>query len=81
MKFTFDTNVPKKATNLSINGDLLRQAKALNINLSKTLEGRLSEIIREARSQQWRQENHSAIISYNRQIEQRGVFSDKLRSF
>ena len=81
MESTFDTNVPKKPTNLSINGDLLRQAKALNINLSKTLEGRLSEIIREARSQQWRQENHAAIISYNHQIEKRGVFSDKLRSF
>lgn len=77
----FDTAAPKKATNLSINADLLRQARELNINLSQTLEQHLAEIVREARRQQWLAENKSAIDVYNQRIELQGVFSDGLRQF
>lgn len=77
----FDTTAPKKATNLSINADLLRLAKELNINLSQTLEQCLSEVVREAKRQQWLAENVGAIADYNRRIEQNGVFSDGLRRF
>lgn len=77
----YDTKAPKKAVNLRVNGDLLRQAKALNINLSKALEQQLAELAREARAQQWLAENKSAIDDYNARIERRGVFSDGLRRF
>ncbi len=77
----FDTAAPKKATNLSINADLLRQAKELNINLSQTLEQHLAELVREARRQQWLADNKGAIESYNQRIESQGVFSDGLRQF
>lgn len=77
----FDTDAPKKATNLSINADLLRQARELNINLSQTLEQHLAEIVREARRQQWLEENKGAIDAYNQRIESQGVFSDGLRQF
>lgn len=76
-----DFNAPKKATNLSINADLLRQAKELNINLSQTLEARLIELVREAKRQQWQAENKEAIADYNRRIEEQGVFSEGLRQF
>jgi antitoxin CcdA len=72
---------PKKSANLSINADLLRQAKQLNINLSQTFEQHLAEIIRQARRTQWLAENKSAIDEYNRRIEKRGAFSDGLRRF
>jgi len=77
----FDTAAPKKATNLCINADLLRQAKELNINLSQTLEKSLSEVVREAKQQRWLAENHDAIEAYNQRIEANGVFSDGLRRF
>jgi antitoxin CcdA len=77
----FDTAAPKKATNLSINADLLRQAKELNINLSQTLEQHLAERVREVRRQQWLVENKDAIADYNQRVEAQGVFSDGLRSF
>jgi len=77
----FDSAAPKKATNLSINADLLRQAKELNINLSQTLEQHLAELVREARRQQWLADNKGAIESYNQRIESQGVFSDGLRQF
>lgn len=77
----FDINAPKKATNLSINSDLLRQAKELNINLSQTVEDYLSELVREAKRKQWLAENAEAIAAYNARIERDGVFSDGLRRF
>ncbi len=77
----FDAKAAKRAVNLRVNSDLLRQAKALNINLSKALEQQLVELAREARAQQWRAENKTAIDDYNARIEKRGVFSDGLRRF
>ena len=77
----FDTTAPKKATNLSINSDLLRQTKELNINLSQTVEDYLSELVRTAKQQRWLEENREAIASYNERIEKDGVFSDGLGRF
>ncbi len=77
----YNAQAPKKSTNLSINSDLLRQAKDLRINLSKALEQRLIEILLEKKCQEWREENREAIEAYNRRIEAGGVFSDGLRRF
>lgn len=77
----FDPNAPKKSTNLSINSDLLRQAKERHINLSQALELRLAELLREEKRQKWQEENQEAIEDYNRRIEASGVFSDGLRHF
>ncbi len=78
---TFDPVAPKKSANLSINADLLRQAKQLNINLSQTLEQHLAEIVRQAQRSRWLEENKGALDEYNRRIESRGAFSDGLRRF
>lgn len=77
----FDASAPKKATNLSINSDLLRQAKELNINLSQQVESYLSELVRKAKEQQWLAENAEAIAAYNERMEKDGVFSEGLRRF
>lgn len=77
----FNPTAPKKSANLSINSDLLQQAKQLNINLSQTLEQHLTEIIRQAQRSQWLAENKSALDEYNRRIEKHGTFSDGLRRF
>ena len=77
----FDASAPKKPTNLSINSDLLQQAKEHHINLSQALELRLAEILRDDKRRSWQVENQEAIEEYNRRIEARGVFSDGLRQF
>lgn len=74
-------NAPKKAVNLSVNSELLRQAKAGGINLSKVLEQRLAELMVEESRRKWREENREAIDAYNRRVEASGVFSDGLRRF
>ena len=77
----FDPDAPKKAINLSINSDLLRQAKERRINISQALESRLAELLREENSRRWKEENREAIEDYNRRIEAHGTFSDGLRRF
>lgn len=77
----FNPAAPKKSANLSINADLLQQAKRLNINLSQTLEQHLAEIVRQAQNKQWLEDNKKALDVYNRRIEARGIFSDGLRRF
>ena len=71
----------KKSTNLSINSDLLRRARVLKINLSRTLEEHLTEILKHKEREAWLTENATAIEEYNARIEKNGVFSDGLRSF
>jgi len=77
----FDPNAAKKSTNLSINSDLLRQAKERRINISQALELRLAELLREEKCRTWKEENREAIEDYNRRIEAHGAFSDGLRRF
>ena len=77
----YNTNAPKKATNLSINSDLLMKAKEHHINLSNVLESHLIEMIAEAKCHEWKKENRDAIEAYNHRIQTKGVFSEGLRKF
>ncbi|WP_129127131.1 type II toxin-antitoxin system CcdA family antitoxin [Geomonas oryzae] len=77
----FDPDAPKKSTNLSINSDLLRQAKERRINLSQALEARLAEMLREEFHLHWNEENKEGIEDYNRRVEAEGTFGDGRRQF
>lgn len=74
-------HVPKRAANLSVNGDLLSKAKDMNINLSATLEQALVQAVKEKEREQWAAENRNDIDAYNAHFEAQGMFSDGLRSF
>ncbi|OIO66718.1 MAG: acetoacetyl-CoA synthase [Zetaproteobacteria bacterium CG_4_9_14_3_um_filter_49_83] len=71
----------KRAVNLRIDEALIDQAKALNVNLSQTLEMSLVEILREKQRAAWLAENREAVQAYNSRIEKQGLFSDGLRQF
>ena len=77
----YDQTAPRKATNLSINSDLLRLARELGLNLSRELEARLMETVGKDRRARWLADNADAIDAYNERVEKHGVFSDGLRSF
>lgn len=72
---------PKQSCNLSINAELLREAKSLGINLSQTLESQLEKLVREAKAKAWAEENREAIESQNRWIEKHGLLSDHYQFF
>lgn len=81
MTAIYNPNAPKKAANLSINSELLQQAKELGINLSQSLEETLADKVARLKEELWLEENRDAIEDYNRTIERRGVFSNGLRRF
>jgi antitoxin CcdA len=81
MNLAYDTQAPKKPTNVSINSDLLAKAKALKINVSATLETALADIVAARQRELWKEENRSAIVAYNKLVEDNGVASDGMRSF
>lgn len=77
----YDESAAKQATNLSINSDLLRQAKELKINVSRAAEERLIELIRAERERQLREELAESIEAYNAFVDKHGLFSDGRRLF
>ena len=79
MQKFFDENAPKKATNLSVNSDLLSKARDLEINLSATLEHVLAQKVRKAARKEWLNENKEAIKALNDLAENNGLFSDLYR--
>ena len=81
MQPVYNPQAPKKATNLSINADLLSKARELDINLSATLERALAAALKSKQREQWLAENKDSMEAYNAHVEKHGVFSDGLRSF
>ncbi|WP_394003930.1 type II toxin-antitoxin system CcdA family antitoxin [Luteimonas sp. WGS1318] len=70
----------KRATNVSVNQGLLEEARALEINLSATLEKALEAEVRARKRERWREENREAIEGYNAWVAENGVFSPMFRA-
>ena len=81
MQTLYNYDAPKKPTNLSINSDLLKKTRALNINLSATLEQALREKLAITAEKKWKKENKRAIQTYNNFVEENGLFADEYRTF
>lgn len=74
MDTLFDTDAPKNATNPSVNSHLLSKSRALDINLSATLEQTLQAKLAQADAEKWRTENRKAIRAYIEFVEENGCF-------
>ena len=81
MGYLYDRSAPKKATNLTVNSDLLSEAKLLGLNISAVLERALCYEVGRLKQQSWLEENREAIEAYNEDVERYGVFSDGIRTF
>ncbi len=81
MQTLYNSDAPKKPTNLSVNSDLLKKTKALNINLSATLEQALRAKLAKSVEKEWKKENKRAIRIYNDFVEDNGLFADEFRTF
>jgi len=81
MSAIYDETAMKKATNVTINSDLLQKAKSYKINISKNFEAYLAEVVRKREEQQWLEDNREAIDAQNERMEKYGSFSDGIRRF
>lgn len=59
----------RRATNVTLPADLLREARELEINFSQACEKGLIEAVRAARQQRWLAENQQAIDAWNAHVD------------
>ncbi len=71
----------KKRTNLSIQSNLLVEAKELGVNISASAENGISKAIAEERKKRWLKENHSALSNSNLFVEEDGLPLSKYSVF
>jgi antitoxin CcdA len=72
---------PRKAANLSLDSELVSQARELDINISRAAEDGIERAIRRERERLWRLENAEAIRLENEDVEKNGLPFAKYRQF
>lgn len=77
----FNHERSKKATNLSIDAELLKAAREFEINISRACEAGLAKAVTEARAAQWLRDNAEALVSSNLHAEKHGIPLARHRQF
>jgi antitoxin CcdA len=71
----------KKATNLTLNTEVLAEAKKLGINISKACDAFLESLVKQEKERLWKLENVKFISEYNQITDEEGLPLDKWRTF
>jgi antitoxin CcdA len=71
----------RKAANLSLDSELLSQARDLDINLSRAAEDGIAKAVKAERERRWLEENAAAIQAERDDIEKNGLPLAKYRLF
>ena len=69
----------RQPANLSIDSRLMKEAKALNVNVSRAAEAGIAEAVAAERSRLWKMENRAALEAWNAYFERHGAPSVELR--
>lgn len=75
------SNKMRKAANLSLDEDLVSEARALDINISRAAENGIALALKAERERRWRAENADAVDDMNRYIEKNGLPLSNWRQF
>lgn len=71
----------RKATNVSLDSNLLKDAKALGVNISRAAEEGLNDAVRKAKGEAWKRENAESLKAWNEWVEKNGLPLEKYRMF
>ncbi len=71
----------KRTTNLSIDSELLSEARRHKINISRAAESGIAQAVAAARSALWKEDNRSAMQSSNAYVEANGLPLERYRQF
>lgn len=77
-------NTPKtsrRAVNLSLDAEVLEQARAMGMNISATVDALLAEEVRKRYWERWNADNKEAIEHYNARIAREGLPLARYRTF
>ena len=75
------TTGQRRSTNLTLDTDLLSEAKALQVNLSRAAEDGIRQAVERTRGERWLAENRAALDSSNAHVEEHGLPLADLRPF
>jgi antitoxin CcdA len=71
----------RKATNITLSTDVLADAKALGINISKACDEFLRELVTREQAARWRVEHTEFIQAYNQTVAEEGLPLEQWRAF
>ena len=71
----------RKAANLSIDSDLLVEARQLKINISRAAEPGVPDAVRKEKERIWKRENAEAFQFSNEYVEENGIPLARRRKF
>lgn len=71
----------RKATNLSLDAALVKEAQELKLNLSRILEESLRQAVKDERGRRWVEENKAAFEALNRFHEKYGIWNEEDREW
>lgn len=71
----------RRATNVSLDPALVEEARELNLNLSREFDEYLAKLVRQRRSDQWREQNKKAIEAYAKFYEKHGIWDEDERGW
>lgn len=71
----------KRPTNVSLNADLIAEARALDVNISEACERGLADQVKKAREAKWLEENLPALEAWNAWVRENGIPYAEYRQF
>lgn len=71
----------RRATNLTLDADLVDEARALSVNVSQACEKGLADQVKQAREAKWLEENRDALEACNAWVARHGLPLAKYRMF
>lgn len=71
----------RRPTNVSLDADLVEEARQLDINISRACEEGLEKTVREERRRRWIEENRDAMEASNEYVRKHGLPLAKYRMF
>ena len=74
-------DAPRRPTNVTLPESLVREARALDINVSQACERGLLAEVGAAKARRWQHENQAAIDAWNDHVDRHGGPLAEFRSF
>ena len=81
MRVAEATKSVRKPTNLSLDSALLKEAKSLGINVSRSAEAGIAEAVKLHKRQKWLKDNAEALASSNAYVDANGLPLAQHRQF
>ncbi|TPJ18582.1 post-segregation antitoxin CcdA [Mesorhizobium sp. B2-7-3] len=74
-------NAIRQPATLSIDSNLMREAKGLNVNVSRAAEAGIAEAVAAEKARLWKLENRTTMDTWNDYIDKNGIPLEQYRQF